>query len=71
MLSKTPSFSNEEFEKHLDSLNNIFLTVETNEAFCKAHELVTRNKITHKAGKILKAIEHLNLKSFYFLINKN
>jgi hypothetical protein len=71
VLTKAPSISDEEFEKQLETLHKIFLSVETNEAFCTAHELVARNKITCKAKKILQAITELKSKSFYFLINKN
>ena len=55
----------------VDCLNRILSEVECNEVFCQAHELVTRNSITRKPRKILKAVASFELKPFYFLINRN
>ena len=71
VLLKTTSLSGEAFEKHIECLHNILLQVEHDNAFCQAHELVTRNSITDRRKKILKAIQNVELKPFYFLINKN
>jgi hypothetical protein len=71
VLLKTTSLSGEAFEKHIDCLHTVLLQVERNDVFCQAHELVARNSITAKKKKILKAIEQVELKPFYFLINKN
>jgi hypothetical protein len=71
VLLKTPSLSGEAFEKHIECLHSILIRVENENAFCQAHELVARNSITSKRKKIVKAAEHLELKPFYFLINKN
>ena len=71
VLLKTTSLSGDAFEKHIDCLHKVLLKVECNDVFCQAHELVTRNSITHKKKKIMKAIESIELKPFYFLINKN
>jgi hypothetical protein len=63
--------SQQSLEEAVEYLHKILLSVECTEIFCRAHELVKRNKITQKAGAILKAIAEEELKPFYFLINKN
>lgn len=59
------------FEKQIECLHTLLMQVESNEVFCKAHELVTRLKITRKKKAITKAIESPELKPFHFLINRN
>jgi len=71
LLLKTASFTEAAFEKHMEQLHKVLLQVENNDAFCTAHELVTRNSITTKKRKLLQAIAEPELKAFYFLINKN
>jgi hypothetical protein len=71
LLMKTHSVSAEAFEKHVEALHKVLLRVEGSEAFCNAHELVTRTHITQKRAKILRAIGNATLKPFHFLINKN
>jgi hypothetical protein len=71
LLMKTPSASNEAFEKHVEALHSVFLRVECPDAFCIAHELATRNSITQKRNKLLRASATAELKPFHFLINKN
>lgn len=71
VLIKTSSLSGEAFDKHVECLNKVLVTVENNDAFCEAHELATRFSITSRKKKIVKAIESAELKPFYFLINKN
>ena len=71
LLLKTTSFSEAAFEKHLNELHKVLVQVECNDVFCAAHELVTRNQITSKKSKLLRAIAKADLKPFYFLINKN
>jgi hypothetical protein len=71
LLLRTTSFSEAAFEKHLNDLHKVLVQVERNDVFCVAHELVTRNKITSKKSKLLRAIAKADLKPFYFLINKN
>lgn len=71
LLSKTTYFSGPAFEKQLDALHEVLLKVECHEAFCAAHELVTRTSITSKTLKIINAISRPELKPFHFLINKN
>jgi len=71
VLYRAEGYDDDLLQREVESLHRILLQVERNEAFCTAHELVTRNKITSKAKAILKAIGQLHLKPFNFLINKN
>jgi hypothetical protein len=71
VLLKNEFMSEKAIEKAVESLNKILLHAESPESFCTAHELVTRNRITSKPSKILKAIAQQELSPFYFLINKN
>ena len=71
VLLKANSLEGEAFEKHINCLHKVLAHVENNEAFCTAHQLVTRLKITTKKKMLLKAIAEPRLKPFYFLINKN
>lgn len=71
LLMKTPSASDKAFEKHVEALHKVLLRVECNDAFCAAHELATRNRITQKRVRIIRAISAAELKPFHFLINKN
>ena len=71
LLLKNATFSEAAFEKHMAELHKVLLQVENNDAFCTAHELVTRNSISNKKRKLLRAIAEPELKAFYFLINKN
>ena len=70
MLLNTAT-SSEALEKEIECLHSLLVTVENNDAFCTAHELATRLRITRKKKAILKATETPQLKAFYFLINKN
>ncbi|MGE5518955.1 MAG: hypothetical protein ACM3VS_03435 [Candidatus Dadabacteria bacterium] len=58
-------------EHELETLHRILYSVECNEVFCRVHQLVMRNRITEKSKSILKAVNDLELKPFYFLLNKN
>ena len=58
-------------EKELQFLENIFLHAENREEFCKAHELVNRNRITQNHRRIYRESLHFRLRPFRFLINKN
>ncbi|MER3463458.1 MAG: hypothetical protein C4329_02625 [Chitinophagaceae bacterium] len=71
VLLKTPDTNEEELEKQLEELHAIARQAESNEAFCRAHELVKRFKITQRRSVLLNAISEPVLKPFYFLINKN
>ena len=58
-------------ESQVESLHYILRQVERNDVFCNAHELVKRIRITNRKSAIIKAISDVELKPFYFLINKN
>jgi hypothetical protein len=71
VLLKTKSLTGEAFDKHIECLHKVLLHVENNDAFCTAHHLATRMKLTSKKKTILKAIAKPELKPYHFLINKN
>lgn len=58
-------------QQEVETLNKLLAQTESLESFCRAHELVDRNRITSKAKKILKESHFYNLRPFRFLINKN
>lgn len=58
-------------DSEVNYLHEIIGSVETIEAFCNVHEIVSRNSISNKRGKILKAIQEVKLPPFWLLINKN
>ena len=69
LLYKDEVYNDDLIQNEVECLHR--MTVERNDVFCQAHELVTRYKITRKAKAILKAVEWPELKPFQFLINKN
>jgi hypothetical protein len=71
LLSKTAMMSEKALEKELISLENLFLYAESEIAFCQTHELVTRNRITSRKGKLKIIYYNHLLKPFWFLMNKN
>lgn len=71
LLLHDSAMQEREIELAVKNLHQMITAVETAEAFCEAHELVARNRITQKKFKIIDAISQKNLKPFYFLINKN
>ena len=71
LLMKATSFSDEAFEKHVEALHKVLLCTECQDAFCAAHELATRTRITQKRIRIIRASAAAELKPFHFLINKN
>ena len=58
-------------EQEVECLNRIVRQTEQPGEFCKAHELVRRNRITERPDKILSALRQLQLKPFWFFISKN
>ena len=58
-------------EQDLQGLHQLLHLAETPDQFCRAHELVDRNRITRNPKKILKESRHYFLRPFRFLINKN
>ena len=71
VLLKTDVWSQQAFEEQIACLHKILVQVECSEAFCTAHELVTRFKITSKRKAVLDAASQPRLKPFHFLININ
>ena len=71
VLLKNEFMSQGAIDHEVECLNDILRIVESDDKFCIAHELVTRNRITSRSKKILKAIRYVELKPFSFLINKN
>ena len=66
-------FSPHAFIREMEELRlrNVIAAVDNEAAFCIAHELVDRNRITSKPSKILKESRQDELREFRFLINKN
>ncbi len=58
-------------DSELNSLYILLQSLETAEIFCRAHELIDRNRITSKKEKIWKESRLYQLRPFRFLINKN
>jgi len=71
VLLKSEFMSQKAIEHEVECLNVMLRTTESDDQFCKAHELVDRNRITCNAKRILKAIRYTELKPFRFLVNKN
>jgi hypothetical protein len=71
VLLKSEFMSQKAIEKEVEYINDMLRKTESDEQFCKAHELVDRNRITSHSKRILKAIRYTELKPFRFLINKN
>jgi hypothetical protein len=71
VLLKNEFMSEQAIEQEVECINKILRQTESPDQFCKAHELVDRNRITSKFHKILNAIRTAELKAFRFLINKN
>ena len=71
LLYRMDVFSEDLLQHEVECLHKILFQVERNEAFCTAHEVVLRSKITSKPKHILKATANSTLKPFQFLINKN
>jgi hypothetical protein len=63
--------NNDLLQHEVERLHRLLLQVENQDIFCTANELATRRGITNKKKSILKATKHLQLRPFYFLINKN
>ena len=71
VLLKNEFMTEQAIEQEVESLNILLHITESPESFCRAHELVDRNRITSKENKLLDTIRHQELKPFRFLINKN
>ncbi|HEX2536376.1 MAG TPA: hypothetical protein VHK69_21690 [Chitinophagaceae bacterium] len=71
VLFKADAHSPQSLQAAVEGLHQLLVRVEHADAFCTAHELVTRTRITGKKRKILRAAEEPELKPFHFLLNKN
>ena len=71
VLLKNELMSPWAIEREVELLNTILRTTELPQEFCKAHELIRRNRITQKTQKLLNAFHQTRLKPFWFLISKN
>ena len=71
VLIKNEFMSQRAIEREVDHLNEVLRTTEHPQAFCRAHELVRRNRITQNTNKLLLIFRQVHLKPFWFLINKN
>ena len=71
VLLKNEFMSQRAIEQEVECLNEILRKTEHPQEFCKAHELVRRNRITQKPHKLLIAFRQFQLKPFWFLISKN
>lgn len=71
VLLKTDVWNQQAFEQQVACLHKMLVQVESGDAFCSAHELATRTKITSRRKAIAAATAQPRLKPFHFLINKN
>lgn len=71
VVVKNQFISDDAIEQELECLNEVLRFAESDEEFCKAHELVDRNRITHRKSRIIKESRHYYLRPFRFLINRN
>ena len=71
VLIKHEFMSQQAIEHEVEQLNNILRQTEHPHQFCKAHELVQRNRITQTAHRLLAAFRSPLLKPFWFLISRN
>lgn len=71
LVIKDDGVQPESIATRVECLNYVIALVDNKEGFCRAHELVNRNRITSNKNKILNAIQKEHLKPFRFLLNKN
>jgi hypothetical protein len=71
VLLKNEFMSQRAIEQEVECLNEILRRTELPLEFCKAHELIRRNRITQNARKLLLALHQIQLKPFWFFISKN
>ena len=71
VLYRAERYDDDLLQHEVECLHKLLVSVESQNAFCTAHELATRLKITCKPKAILKAAAFFRLKPFHFLINKN
>ena len=71
VLIKNEFMIQQAIDHEVEQLNHILRQTEIPHQFCKAHELVQRNKITQKSHRLLIAFRSPLLKPFWFLISRN
>lgn len=71
VLLKDEFMSPRAIELEVECLNNILFKTESPKQICQSHELVVRNRITSKPGKILRSLSKAEPGPFRFLICKN
>jgi len=71
VLLKNKFMSQTAIEQEVECLNQILRRAEHFSEFCKANELVKRNRITQKTQHFLIALRQSPLKPFWFFISKN
>jgi hypothetical protein len=71
VLFRNQFMSEQAIEQEVENLNIILLEAESTEYFCISHELITRNRITSRKNKLIRASQQTNLPAFCFLLNKN
>ena len=71
VLMKDEFMSPRAIELEVECLNSILFKTESSITFCQSHELIIRNRITSKPGKILKSLSKAEPGHFRFLICKN
>lgn len=71
LLLKTALMSEKALEKELISLEQLFVYAESEAVFCQTHQLIQRNRITSKKARLTTVFYTLQLKPFWFLVNKN
>lgn len=71
ILLKNEFLNQRAIDQEVKWLNDVLRNTESEEQFCRAHELVDRNRITHKNKRILKEAGFRELRAFRFLLNRN
>lgn len=71
LIIKDDAVYPDSIDTQVECLNYVIAFADNKEGFCRAHELVNRNRITSNKNKILAAVKKERLKPFRFLLNKN
>ncbi|WP_346237883.1 hypothetical protein ABDK00_002265 [Niabella insulamsoli] len=71
LVIKNEQVSPDAIDTRVEYLNDLIGYVDNVDGFCRAHELVTRYKITSNKNKIMAAASRERLRPFRFLLNKN
>ncbi|HLF47565.1 MAG TPA: hypothetical protein VI548_14135 [Chitinophagaceae bacterium] len=71
VLLKTEFMTDHAIEHEFEKLHYLVRNFESPEVFVSCHELVDRNRVTHKESKLINVFYQQELKPFRFLICKN